>query len=324
MEQGITFITHANCNDGLMSAVVFKIFIASGVYPDIKDNYEIIFKNYNDPIDVSYKYSSVYFVDFSTSVDNYLKILENGHSINVIDHHVSARKTLIEHSDKLGSLVVLNDTILEIAATESSNFTATVNTTGCGASLYFNVTKSTILNDNQCEFGTKQFRIRFYDVMERVEDRDLWKYEFTDTDIIANMLKGKDPDQVIELLKNSEMYDKEYISSEAIVNYQETVNKSAASKAFEIQFQGYTVPVVNTGNGISISKVGEELYTTRDIPFCIMFFITKDTMVCSLRSAKNGVLVNEIAEKFGGGGHPNAAGFSLPFSSIPDFLLGNL
>lgn len=263
-------------------------------------------------------------MDFSTSIDNYLKILENGHSINVIDHHVSARKTLIEHSDKLGSLVVLNDTILEIAATESSNFTATVNTTGCGASLYFNVTKSTIFNDNQCEFGTKQFRIRFYDVMERVEDRDLWKYECTDTDIIANMLKGKDPDQVIELLKNSEMYDKEYISSEAIVNYQETVNKSAASKAFEIQFQGYTVPVVNTGNGISISKVGEELYTTRDIPFCIMFFITKDTMVCSLRSAKNGVLVNEIAEKFGGGGHPNAAGFSLPFSSIPDFLLGNL
>ena len=324
MEQGITFITHANCNDGLMSAVVFKIFIASGVYPDIKDNYEIIFKNYNDPIDVSYKYSSVYFVDFSTSVDNYLKILENGHSINVIDHHVSARKTLIEHSDKLGQLVILNDTILEIAASETSNFTAIVDTSKCGASLYFDVVKNSLPDKNALGCATSQFRIRFYDVMERVEDRDLWKYELTDTDVIANMLKGKDPDQVIELLKNSEMYDKEYISSEAIVNYQETVNKSAASKAFEIQFQGYTVPVVNTGNGISISKVGEELYTTRDIPFCIMFFITKDTMVCSLRSAKNGVLVNEIAEKFGGGGHPNAAGFSLPFSSIPDLLLGKL
>ena len=43
-----------------------------------------------------------------------------------------------------------------------------------------------------------------------------------------------------------------------------------------------------------------------------MYFETKDKRIYSLRSqGENGVDVSMIASKFGGGGHRNAAGFSI-------------
>jgi oligoribonuclease NrnB/cAMP/cGMP phosphodiesterase (DHH superfamily) len=70
----------------------------------------------------------------------------------------------------------------------------------------------------------------------------------------------------------------------------------------------------------------EVLYTSTDlgpIDFTLSFFLREeDAKWCfDLRSAKTSELnLGELAKKFGGGGHPNAAGFTMEYEEGLDFL----
>jgi len=58
---------------------------------------------------------------------------------------------------------------------------------------------------------------------------------------------------------------------------------------------------------VLISDIGDRL--CKGYPFAAMYFESKDKRVYSLRSDEQGIDVSKVAEKFGGGGHPRAAGF---------------
>jgi nanoRNase/pAp phosphatase (c-di-AMP/oligoRNAs hydrolase) len=51
----------------------------------------------------------------------------------------------------------------------------------------------------------------------------------------------------------------------------------------------------------------------QDEPFAVCYWDDREKRVFSLRSVAQGVDVSEIARAFGGGGHRQAAGFSLSF-----------
>lgn len=72
---------------------------------------------------------------------------------------------------------------------------------------------------------------------------------------------------------------------------------------------GYTVPVVN-GSLFMSSEVAGEL--AEGHPFAAMYAETEKGVIWSLRSRNDGVDVSEVAKRYGGGGHKNAAGFTVP------------
>jgi oligoribonuclease NrnB/cAMP/cGMP phosphodiesterase (DHH superfamily) len=80
-------------------------------------------------------------------------------------------------------------------------------------------------------------------------------------------------------------------------------------KPWKMKIAGHEVPVVNTS--IAWSEVGDTLVKKNpDALFVASFTQFEDQIMFSLRS-RSEFDVSEIAKKYGGGGHKNAAGFKV-------------
>lgn len=92
----------------------------------------------------------------------------------------------------------------------------------------------------------------------------------------------------------------------AILRFQQRQIEAICRHAQTAEFNGHTVPIVNTP--VLISEVGNQLCQGQ--PFVVLWFTRGDgRRVVSLRSDANGLDVSKIAAAQGGGGHPHAAGF---------------
>jgi len=87
--------------------------------------------------------------------------------------------------------------------------------------------------------------------------------------------------------------------------------KKAAETARWVHFEGYYVPFVCVQYTLASVTAG---LLAEEAPFAVGWFQKSDgTFQYSLRSrGEGGADVSEIAKKYGGGGHRNAAGFTLP------------
>lgn len=104
----------------------------------------------------------------------------------------------------------------------------------------------------------------------------------------------------------------------AILRYQEALVESMIARAGAMVLAGYLVPVTNAP--VLHSEVGERLLALHpEAPFVATMAVDGEGKAkgegkvrMSLRGRKDGVNVAKIAEMYGGGGHPQAAGFVLP------------
>jgi len=146
------------------------------------------------------------------------------------------------------------------------------------------------------------------------EDRDLWRWQLPNSrevsaalasypkefsaweDIDARGMIGNQPPQSL------------VAEGRAILRYQQQLIDSICKNAVEIEMDGHKV--LSTNATLLISEVGNQL--SRERPFSATFFIRSDDgkKVWSLRSQADGLDVSEIAKRYGGGGHRNAAGFT--------------
>lgn len=105
------------------------------------------------------------------------------------------------------------------------------------------------------------------------------------------------------------------------VKYQ-ALCREMAEQAKPLVLDGHEGLVANVPHAFA-SAVGHLLYE-RCGTFGLIWSITPDRMLrCSLRS-KAPFDARLIAEKFGGGGHPQAAGFALPLEHLTALLQGRL
>jgi oligoribonuclease NrnB/cAMP/cGMP phosphodiesterase (DHH superfamily) len=94
----------------------------------------------------------------------------------------------------------------------------------------------------------------------------------------------------------------------AVLRFMERNVEILAKRAFWMKIDGHEVPVVNLMS--YKNEVAERLNAMYpDAPFAAVYFELKDIRCWSLRS-QGKIDVAAIAKKFGGGGHPNSAGFS--------------
>lgn len=151
-------------------------------------------------------------------------------------------------------------------------------------------------------------------LLQYIQDKDLWTWELAASREINAAIASYPFD--FQLWNRFTQKDLEQ-EGRAILRYEEEIVSKLAAQAMLVEFQGVTVPSVQSA--VLTSQIGERL--SADYPFCMIWHDRDGRRYYSMRSREDGADVGAIAASFGGGGHTHAAGFSIPLGqdgSLPD------
>lgn len=317
-------IYHSNCADGFTAAwAVWKRF------GDAFDYHPGVYQQ--PPPDVTNR--DVVLVDFSYKRE----VLRNmrGHgpnkarSVLVLDHHKSAAEDLgvqegnfcIDISKWTGGLSW--DRHLDNAAMDDNE--------GAVDSVYclFDMERSGagIAWDF---FHPSEARPMLVDY---VEDRDLWRFKLPQSrDVNANVFSHEytfaEWDRIDRSMRDN--YGGFAMAGAAIErkHHKDVAELVAAFKQY-MTIGGFRVPVANLPYTLTsdaghlmctqpMDGVGDADWCAEKPPFAACYWDTPKGRVFSLRSIDGGADVSAIAARYGGGGHKNASGFTLPHGVNPE------
>lgn len=148
-----------------------------------------------------------------------------------------------------------------------------------------------------------------------IEDRDLWTWHYKETKaytaacfsfgLSIENFKEAISTPLVEMLA----------IGKSLIRKQEADVARIIKSVRRCIVDGHDVPVINCNHMFS-SDIGDEL--SKGEPFSVTYSDIDGKRLFSLRSQKiGGMDVSVIAAKFGGGGHVNAAGFSIPLVNEP-------
>ena len=149
-------------------------------------------------------------------------------------------------------------------------------------------------------------------VLLHVEDRDLWKFSLPKTrEIQANIFSYPYDFETWDRLMSS---DPEALAVEGAAierKHFKDVAELLTVTQRRMVIGGFNVPVAN----LPYTLVSDAAHTmAQGEPFAGCYWDTPKGRVFGLRSAEGGVDVSEIATQYGGGGHKNAAGFTVSYA----------
>jgi oligoribonuclease NrnB/cAMP/cGMP phosphodiesterase (DHH superfamily) len=153
-------------------------------------------------------------------------------------------------------------------------------------------------------------------ILQYVEDYDLWKFEKIYSEEVNLYITSLEKD--FEIWKQFNVTTA-VVGGTHIKKFRDQQIERALKKVnfFTIEIEGediYQVPCLNTTE--NISEIGNKLCKRYpEYAFSMTFQVLKDKTSYSLRSIGN-FDVSKVAKRFGGGGHRNAAGFTLSFNSL--------
>ena len=269
---------HSADLDGHCSGAIIK-----KRYPEC----EMIGINYGDdfPWDTIGKDETIFMVDFSLQPFEDMVRLADMCNFIWIDHHISAMTECVKHEGFKGRAFVNDDF------------------SGCELTwMFFYSTKETPLSVHL---------LGRYDVWDLKADTRVmpfqWGMRIYDTlpeaDIWDEVLK---PDS-----------DMKYIvkDGELLLEHRDAENeKYIKACAFETVFEGLRAIAVN--KGLTNSQLFDSIWDTDKHDIMLTFVYRKGQWTVSLYTTKPDIDVSEIAKKYGGGGHRQAAGFQceiIPF-----------
>lgn len=308
-----TIISHANCTDGMMAAF---LYYANYKLMGKLDEVEFIFQQYNQFIP-QINGKDVIVVDFSFTKqelehDNF----RNKH-IEIFDHHETAAKTYGGYG------------FYTCECSHGSLFSALFTKEKSGAGLAWDHVgyelsdqfKSSLFSTREREYYVGHLMY----LKERVQDRDLWLYNYSDTRAVYEVLNSvpKTLEAWWDLIIETPEHEFKKMVDEANVRVQMRLElaKGYADKATVVPYKDKTIAIVNCASNFA-SEVGDVL--GKEHAFAVMFIVSpKDKIViASLRSnSETGEDVSVIAKSFDGGGHVNAAGFSFSYEKEPTKFL---
>lgn len=147
-----------------------------------------------------------------------------------------------------------------------------------------------------------------------IEDRDLWKWKLLDSELLLNVVDSYQFNfSMWDALANkleleSPEYERMLWEGIAISRYRKNIINNIIKGQHKLRILGEDIPAVNSP--YFQSEIGATLCVGN--PYSCVYTWVGDQYRFSLRSAENGGKdVAEIAKRFGGGGHRNAAGFSV-------------
>lgn len=280
-------IYHGNCPDGFAAAFVFwsRFGTIDTAY------YEGVYGN-KPPIELATN-RDVFILDFSYPLEDMLAIQKVSNRLTVLDHHETAERIL----------KTLKPRDLDCIYFDMKH---------SGAVLAYNYL---------CNVSNNETNVPWF--YRLVEDRDLWKKKYgQDTDFVYKTILSypfdfeiwwdklkpfaNDIQNLIDEGKVIDRYYQQMIKTSVLPNASLmfiVVEKNGEEKNWKLE----RVPVVNCNYCFSSDALN---ILARDHPFAASYYRLKSgDYLFSLRSHKNGMAVNKIAEIYGGGGHVHAAGF---------------
>ena len=266
---------HGSCPDGFTAAwVAWKKFKNQAEYQVIQ---------HNSPPSKNLKRKTIFLLDFCYPAPEMKNLAEENEKITVIDHHITAEKNL-RKSDfrKFGNLEVVFD--------KSHSGTRL-------AWDYFHPKSPPPL------------------LVSYIEDGDLWLTETTkraSAREILSFINAYDFDFLVwnklEKLIGSAKTRRECVErGKLILQYENKIIGDGVGSASAVNFAGRRVLASNYP--ILRSEIGHKLLE-RKPPISIIWREKGGRISVSLRS-DGSVDVAALAEKYGGGGHKSAAGFTL-------------
>lgn len=272
-------IYHNHCHDGLGAAWCMR---QSG-----EDNMTFHPALYHEAPPQVDGDTNVYIVDFSYKPDAMKEICDAANRVVLLDHHSTALDALLPIADQL------------------RNFDASWCTTEMsGAAIAFNYVNHT--------FGlAADLPFEMPPLIKHIQDRDLWKFELEGTYSIHATLSSLDLD-VDSFNHIMQEVSCEQLASdgEVLLRVQKKHVESAIRHVRETTFMEYRTALVNAG-GQFASDIGGRL--SGDYEVVMIYEDLRDVRKYCLRS-RGDIDVSKIAAMFGGGGHKNAAGFSVPLN----------
>lgn len=267
-------IYHGNCTDGFTAAWVAHRFFG----PSVAEFYPAF---YAQPAPECTG-RDVYILDFSYKRPVMLDIMATANNVVILDHHKTAQEDL--------------DGLVEEAKEKLQS--------PAKAKIVFDMEKS------GARLASEYFFPGFVSMLvQYVEDRDLWRFRLPKSRQVNSAIHSYEFGwETWTRLHNrlEKSYESLATEGEAIERLIKSQVRKAVYAANEIEIDGHRVLAVNAT--VNFSEVAGELAEGR--PFGAAWFIRKDgKRQWSLRSRDGGIDVSEIAKKFGGGGHRNAAGF---------------
>jgi nanoRNase/pAp phosphatase (c-di-AMP/oligoRNAs hydrolase) len=300
-EERHVIIFHASCADGFCAATLLWDALING---SLVDDVLLIPANYGQPLPSELQPDDiVYLLDFSYKRETMQELCDKVKYLYVLDHH----KTALE----------------ELKLINSENATIFFDMKRSGAMMTFDFIqcmKSGLINTINKVANLPHSHPDFQSTLVKyVQDRDLWTFKLPFSKEISAYLQSVRFDlkawSSLFVSLNDEIVFKNCVrAGAAILKYKELQVQLTAEKAVEIKFplapgsSDYeTVRILNTT--VNHSEVGEALCVNFNIPFSVTWFYRADgKFQYSLRS-RGGYDVSKIAEAYGGGGHPAAAGF---------------
>ena len=266
----IYVLYHAKCYDGFGAAYA--------AWKWFKDEAKYIPVSHGNPPPEMDDCNFLYIVDFAYNEETLCKLHdEHGCEITILDHHKTAEEMLKGLDDKYKWLNI------------------TFDMTKSGALLAWEHFHTNPINGN----------IPSNKLIEHISDRDLWEFKLNGSKEVHQSLLGHPMDfEVWDSLCVAQLKEQGKV---LIDQYNNLVN-NICDNSFLATIGGYEVPVVNTS--IAWSEVGNTLCKNNpDSHFCASFTVFENNIMWSLRSIGD-FDVSDIAKKYGGGGHKNAAGGS--------------
>ncbi len=150
-------------------------------------------------------------------------------------------------------------------------------------------------------------------LLRHIEDRDLWTKKLPGCDEVIFALRSwpREFETWTWLMKvhiDAMRSDGEPILRWFLQQVNQQIERWLHASTWAV-IGGYRVPVMNASVQFC-SELAEGLARASEAPFGAVFWHTSQGVTYSLRS-RGGLEVNRVAEQYGGGGHPGAAGFQV-------------
>lgn len=216
----------------------------------------------------------VFIVDFSYGLEDMKQIIEVAKHVTLLDHHQTAVKNL-------GTL-------------EDPKLTKVLDMTRSGVMLTWD-----FLYPNEAPPM----------MLLNIQDRDLWTFNFPETKpIMAYVASYPQVFSVWDELMGTSIHLMVEAGKHIYRRYMMDIQNVLESGQHQMNICGYVVPAVCIPHLWASDACGTMCVGK---PFAVAFWIVGTRRYFSLRSNAQGKDVAGIAERFGGGGHKNAAGFVI-------------
>lgn len=305
MNNNILIIYHGNCADGFTAA-----WAAHKKFGDTAEYHAGVYQT--PPPDV--KGRDVIFLDFCYKPEAMKHLSQVARSILVLDHHKSAELDMSQESRTgLEFCTVCRMDKPEWITPKTWDYVQTC----VDIDKIENIGKAIIYAYFDMERSGAGIAWDFFHpdvarpaLVNHVEDRDLWRFALPGTReiqaaVFSHEYTFENWDMLAEL--SSDILQTEGAAIER--KHHKDVAELVKLCQRTMRIGGCHVPVAS----LPYTLVSDAAHMmAQGKPFAACYWDTEDARIFGLRSAEGGFDVSEIAKQYGGGGHKNAAGFSVP------------